>query len=813
MTDIDVDLRATGGEDDSPPEGSPDETRYVPRSQRPARATGQRPGERTERLGEGFERRGGRRPGEVFEVSTGPIRPQPAPAPAPRPESGAGEQTIKVSGLPLIRRPPPGTVRTGPVRPHGDPSEQRPTASPGEISVSRVPTAGKAGDGKAGEPSGEAGGRPPVDPVRPAGPVSGRSGPAIQPPDVVTATMDLSALQRRLRAEKTELLRRVEGQTPRHRRSDRRARRTDETDPESTQIFPRPPPAGRGGRFPGAGTARSRGRRRPAATGGGERAAAAASFGPGPGNGADGLVDDLTGDEGPGREGPGREGPGREGPGREGSGGRGGARSKAIWTLADQAVSSATNAAVSFLIAHQVSDVEYGAFGIAYTLFSIVIGLVRAGSCMPLSMFYSGATRSDFRAAATATTGSSFVFGVAVGIAFVGPGLLLGGPVGSSLSAMGLVLPGLLLQDAWRYVFFAMGKPFGAFVNDTVWAVVQIFGIFLLIHRGVTASPPLLLAWGASALVAALLGIAQAGFWPSPGETLRWLRRNKSNSAYLAAEFITVQGAMQTSLLVIGAVGSLATVGALQGARTLLGPTTVVGVGVVSFALPEFSKRTSMTRHARERAAYALSALVLAIGTAWSLIFYLLPERYGQALLGDSWDGVRNILGLSILHYLAASVPVGPACMVYALGKAKITFRVNAVFAPMLFGFPIIGLLVGEARGAVVGYNIAFWSIAPVWFVLLRRLAREHDAEQAALRAARGGSGPDPAPAGPGGRELPRPRRAGMSDARRSRRSNAGESDHRMDPVDDVEGMDVAPEHGPRRPGRGTGSRRGGRGT
>ncbi|WP_462188476.1 MULTISPECIES: hypothetical protein [unclassified Frankia] len=746
MTDSDGDLRAPGGEDDSPSEGSPDETRYVPRSQRPARATGQRPGERTERPGEGFERRGDRRPGEGFEVVTGPVRPQPAPAP----------------------RPGPGPSGPGP----SGPAIQPPVGDP---HLSQPPS------------------RPVTPPVRP--------GAGEPPPGVVTATMDLSALQRRLRAEKTELLHRVEGQAPRHRRSDRRARRTDETDPESTQIFPRQPPAGRDGRSPGAGAARSRGRRRLAAAGGGERAAAA-SFGPGPGNGAEGLADDLTGGERPGGE---------------GSGGRGGARSKAIWTLMDQAVSSATNAAISFLIAHQVSDVEYGAFGIAYTLFSIVIGLVRAGSCMPLSMFYSNVTRSDFRAAATATTGSSFVFGVAVGITFVGLGLLLGGPVGSSLSAMGLVLPGLLLQDAWRYVFFAMGKPFGAFVNDTVWAVVQILGIFLLIHRGVTASPPLLLAWGASALVAALLGIAQAGFWPSPGETLRWLRRNKSNSAYLAAEFITVQGAMQTSLLVIGAVGSLATVGALQGARTLLGPTTVVGVGVVSFALPEFSKRTSMTRHARERAAYALSALVLAIGTAWSLIFYLLPERYGQVLLGDSWDGVKNILGLSILHYLAASVAVGPACMVYALGKTKITFRVNAAFAPMLFGFPIIGLLVGGARGAVVGYNIAFWSIAPVWFVLLRRLGREHDVEQAALRdaerAARSGSGPAPAPAEPGGRELPRRRRAGMSDVRRSRRSNAGESDHRMDPVDDVEDVDVAPEHGPRRPGRGTGSRRGGRGT
>jgi hypothetical protein len=558
-------------------------------------------------------------------------------------------------------------------------------------------------------------------------------------PHTITSTMDLSALQHRLRADKTEVIARVEDPAP---RSHRRRRRVGPADVESTQVVSRGSLPGRpqsGARSDPAGSgAAHEGLVDAADTGLIDRSAARAGGAARRRVDVGGVVDDRGRRAGRTRRvdrddldevddperGP---GPGGGGPST---------RSKAIWTLADQAISSATNAAISFLIARQVTDVEYGAFGIAYTLFAIVIGLCRGATCMPLSMFYSGASPSSFRSAASATTGSSFVFGVGIGIGFVGVGLVVGGPVGSALTAMGVVLPGLLLQDAWRYVFFAMGRPFGAFLNDLVWAVVQMLGIWLLVHRGVTESSPLLLAWGASALVAALIGIAQAGFWPSPGATRGWLAENRTDSTYLAAEFITVQGALQTSMLAIGAVGSLSTIGALQGARTLLGPTTVVGVGVVSFALPEFSKRTSMNVHARERAAYALSGLVLVIGAAWSLLFYFLPERYGHALLGDTWDGTKGILGLSILHYLAAAIPVGPACMVYALGKTKITFRLNAAFAPMLLGFPILGAVLGEARGAVIGFNIAFWAIAPVWFVLLRRLGREHDAEQAALRAA-----------------------------------------------------------------------------
>ncbi|MCL9760879.1 hypothetical protein [Frankia sp. AiPa1] len=531
--------------------------------------------------------------------------------------------------------------------------------------------------------------------------------------------MDLSALQQRLRAEHaareraehTAVLGRAAEPAP---APVTQRLRIGQTDGAATQVVSRSTvqPGRRG--------------RRPVRVGLGDQTTRWPAAGPGQGPSADGyLADGAAG------------APGSAGaPGDADAIAQGSTRSKAVWTLADQAVSSATNAAISFLIAHQVSSIEYGAFGVAYTLFALIIGISRGATCMPLSMFYTAGSATTLRTAASAMTGASLVFGVGVGGALAVIGLGMGGAVGSSLAAMGLVLPGLLLQDAWRYVFFATGRASSAFVNDVAWAVVQLLGILLLMHRGVTAAPPLLLAWGASALVAALLGVVQAGFWPSPSATRAWFAENRTDAIYLAGEFLTVQGALQTSMLLIGVVGSLATIGALQGARTLLGPITVVGVGVVSFALPEFSRRTSMDARARERAAYALTGLVLAIGTAWSLIFLFLPDHYGESLLGDSWPGVKSILGLSILHYLAAAVPVGPSCMVYALGKTKITFRLNVAFAPVLLGLPVLGALIGEARGAVVGFNIAFWGLAPMWFILLRRVGREHDAEQAALRVA-----------------------------------------------------------------------------
>ncbi|EFC84819.1 hypothetical protein [Parafrankia sp. EUN1f] len=417
--------------------------------------------------------------------------------------------------------------------------------------------------------------------------------------------------------------------------------------------------------------------------------------------------------------------------------GGGSTKTKAIWTLADQGVSSATNAAVSILVAHFVGKTEYAAgFAVPYLIFSVIIGISRSSCCVPLGIAYAGRSAAAFRHAAGSTTGACLAFGAVLSLPTVLVGFVLGGRVGSGLVIMGFVLPGLLLQDAWRYVFFAQGVPVKAFVNDVAWALVQVVGLSVLIRRGVEQSPPMLLAWGVAALVAALLGVAQAGLWPAPSRALAWFRENRANAANLTAEFITVQGALQASILLMGGLRSAEIVGDLSAVRTILGPTTVIGVGIVSFAVPELSRRMDMSARARQQAAVVLTSVVVGLGLLWSSIFILFPAL-GEYLFGKSWPGAHAILLISALHYAGTALPTGPACIMYALGHTRKTFRINLVMAPMLFAFPIIGLLLGDARGAVIGFNIVFWGIAPVWWIQLRRVIRDHEAERLAAVAAR----------------------------------------------------------------------------
>ncbi|WP_052710778.1 hypothetical protein [Pseudofrankia sp. DC12] len=419
-------------------------------------------------------------------------------------------------------------------------------------------------------------------------------------------------------------------------------------------------------------------------------------------------------------------------------------RSRAIWTLVDQLISSGTNSILMFVVAREVSKADFGAFSVAFAVFAVVIGFSKAAGAQPLSIRYSGAPERVFARAAARATGAALLLGVLVGAGCTLVGAALGGLTGSALVTLGLVLPGLLVQDQWRQVFFAQGRPAAAAANDGVWAVVQIIGVALLLSRHVTLAAPMLLAWGAAAAVAALIGVAQAGFWPAPGHGLDWVREHRDINGYLALEYITVQGALNASLLIIGVIGAVELVGALRGVQTLLGPTTILAMGLVSWAIPEFSRRTDLTAAARMRAAYLLSAAVASVGIVWGLGFLFLGvvrvggHQLGQSLLGDTWPQTHRLLALSIVQQAGAASTVGVSCMLIALGRAKNTFRLNVIAAPQLLLYPVVGVALGGGTGAVLGFTVANWIMLPFWVRMLRDAAKDAERESDAARRGRG---------------------------------------------------------------------------
>ena len=75
-------------------------------------------------------------------------------------------------------------------------------------------------------------------------------------------------------------------------------------------------------------------------------------------------------------------------------------------------------------------------------------------------------------------------------------GIGVSGSVATSLLALAVVIPALLLQDTCRMAMFTIGKPAWAAVIDAAWIVAQLALISVLLFSGHDQVWPLILAWG-----------------------------------------------------------------------------------------------------------------------------------------------------------------------------------------------------------------------------------------------------------------------------------------------------------------------------
>lgn len=406
---------------------------------------------------------------------------------------------------------------------------------------------------------------------------------------------------------------------------------------------------------------------------------------------------------------------------------------RAGWNLGDQMISSLTNAVLSFMVARSVSEESFGGFSIAFTVFALAVSGSRAISTSPLNIRFSDATPVEARRVASQSAGNALTLGLVVGAVSVVLGLFLPGALGESLLALGVVMPALLVQDAYRYVFFARGVPAKAALNDSVWGVLQISAVALLLVADLGAVGPLLLAWGLSAAAAAALGVYQARAAPEPLRAWSWVREHIDLTRYKLGTFAVAQGGLQGAILAIGTISSIVTVGALRGAQILLAPTVVLVVAAANFAVPELARRRDRLNSRRwALAALGISSFVALLGFVWGLIFLLAPDELGAYLLGDTWNGTSTILLAAVITQSAQAAAIGPVVVLQALDRVSSTMVIQTIFGVLTFALGVAGAALAGAPGAQWGFALANIVVLPMWAFQLRRHLRLHAAAVAA---------------------------------------------------------------------------------
>ncbi|MEV4232128.1 hypothetical protein AB0J81_34670 [Streptomyces bobili] len=393
------------------------------------------------------------------------------------------------------------------------------------------------------------------------------------------------------------------------------------------------------------------------------------------------------------------------------------------WGLADQAASSMTNFAVGIYVARSLGVTAFGVFSLAWVTYGVVLSVSRGLATDPLVVRFSGVPDASWRGAVARSSGTALGVGAAIGVACLVAGLAVGGRVGPAFACLGVMLPGLLLQDAWRYSFFAAGAGRKAFVNDLVWGVALVPALVVAARQGSVAA--FVLAWGASATVAAGYGCLQSGIRPRMTGARGWLREQRDLSYRYLVENVGVSGASQLRAYGLGAIVGVGAVGAIRGAELLLGPFLAVLMGLSLVTVAEAARVLRRAPHRLARFCLVLGAGQAVAALLWGAALLLVPGRLGELVLGDVWDSASALIVPAALGVAGAGLGTGAAAGLRALGAARRSLRSQLFASACYVGGGLGGAAVAGTAGSAWGVAGATVCSSAVWWLHLRSALRE----------------------------------------------------------------------------------------
>ncbi|MFJ8111987.1 hypothetical protein [Streptomyces sp. NPDC096132] len=395
------------------------------------------------------------------------------------------------------------------------------------------------------------------------------------------------------------------------------------------------------------------------------------------------------------------------------------------WGLADQAASSLSNFAVGIYVARSLGVTAFGVFSLAWVTYGVVLNVSRGLATDPLVVRFSGVSDASWRGAVVRSSGTALGVGAALGAVCLVAGLGLGGRLGPAFACLGVVLPGLLLQDAWRFSFFAAGTGRKAFVNDLVWCIALVPAMVVAARVGSVAA--FVLAWGASAAVAAAYGCLQSGIRPRMTGARGWLREQRDLGYRYLVENVSLSGASQLRAYGLGAIVGVGAVGAVRGAELLMGPFLALLMGLSLVTVPEAAR---VLRQAPDR----LGTFCLRLGGGqaaaallWGGALLLVPDRLGELVLGGVWHSASRLIAAITFGVAGAGLGTGAAAGLRALGAARRSLRCQLFASACYVGGGLGGAALAGTVGSAWGAAAANVSASALWWLQLRSALRERD--------------------------------------------------------------------------------------
>ncbi len=384
------------------------------------------------------------------------------------------------------------------------------------------------------------------------------------------------------------------------------------------------------------------------------------------------------------------------------------ARRRSVVGLGDQAFSSLTNFALNVLVARSVDTAALGAYALAFAAYLLALNVARAVAVQPLVVRQSLTDHADWADAAGGASGVAVVTGLLAGLGCLITGAAIGGSSGLTFVVLGLSLPGLLLQDAWRYAFVVSGHGHGALALDVLWAALLFPALGALIVSGTTTVPAIVAIWGITGSLAGVAAVAATGIRPKASHARRWWRAHRDLVPALLAGTLVELGGQTVTTFAIGLIVGLATVGTLRAGQLVLSPLFVLFQGVTLVAPPEAARLLRASPAAMQRLLLSLGVGLAAVVLVGGAIAMSVPDELGRLVIRGNWDAAHSVL-LPMTIALAAQVSMAAAGMgLIVMAAPWRALRAGIVAAGAILVLEVGGAAAGGAFTAASGLACAY---------------------------------------------------------------------------------------------------------
>ncbi len=372
-----------------------------------------------------------------------------------------------------------------------------------------------------------------------------------------------------------------------------------------------------------------------------------------------------------------------------------------LWGVGDQALFSGTSFLLAIAVARSASPEEFGAFGVAYVIYVVLLGTVEAFTAEVVAVQGARLEGPEQHELFRDASGAALFAGIPV--MAVGGVLALSGGA-STAAALCLCAPLLFVQDVWRFAFFASGRPRQAFANDATWMAGFAAGLVVISPHSPAG---LVWLWCGCGVACGVLGAVQCRCSPRPSAAVGWWRARRASGGRYAGEFLALYGSAQAVLICVGLFVGLTASAGFRGAQLIFGPIQVALSASRIALFPVVSRaRSAGSSDAVWTVGFVSGVVALLATIAWGVGALLVPRSVGEEFLGGSWEAARGIVPWFIWGQAAAAFGLGALAILRAADVLKSTFRVRLSGAATMFALGSAGACLSGAQAAAGGIAV-----------------------------------------------------------------------------------------------------------